>query len=276
MGFSRRSFLKIAGFTALASAVGDVAAVQAATKPGITESEGMGVLTDISACIGCKRCTIACQEVNGLPVNKDVSELSPNAWTFVDSVKVDSKGERHVKRQCFHCLDPGCVSVCPVGALYRLPNGPVIYDEKKCIGCRYCLMGCAFNVPKYQWDKLWPLVTKCILCYSRLEAGKQPACTEACPVQATIYGKRKDLLKEAEKRIKAAPKKYINHIYGLQEVGGTGFVYISDVPFESLGFPVNMPTDTLPSRTYKVISKIPGIIAGGVVLLRAAVDFTHE
>jgi formate dehydrogenase iron-sulfur subunit len=131
-------------------------------------------------------------------------------------------------------------------------------------------------VPKKQWEEIWPLLTKCIFCNSRLEAGKQPACTEVCPVKAIVFGKRKDLLKEAERRIKAAPGRYVDHIYGLHEVGGTGFFYISDVPFENLGFPANLPTTDLPSKTFAVISKIPGKIVGGVVLLMAAKEFTHE
>jgi ferredoxin len=136
-----------------------------------------------------------------------------------------------------HCVDPACVSVCMIGALHKTKWGVVAYDKDKCIGCRYCQVACPFNVPKFEWTKAAPQIVKCELCRDRLTAGKEPACTEACPRGAVIFGKRQDLLAKAKARIAAAPSRYVPKVYGEHEAGGTQVLYLAAVPFEDLGFP---------------------------------------
>ncbi|KKM09600.1 hypothetical protein SY88_17985 [Clostridiales bacterium PH28_bin88] len=230
------------------------------------------MLIDITKCVGCKMCSMACKEQNKLTGEPD-DGLGAETWTSLKVVEVEKEGQKvqkFVRQQCFHCLEPACASACPVGALMKTKEGPVIYDGSKCIGCRYCMIACPFGIPKYQWDSPFPLVRKCVFCFERLKAGEQPACAAACPMGATKFGVRSELLKEAEDRIAASPQQYVNHIYGKEEVGGTSFLYLSDVPFEALGFPTNLGNVPLPSYTWKAMSKIPGVVAGGAVFLSAA------
>ena len=141
--------------------------------------------------------------------------------------------------QCRHCLDPACAAACPVGALYTTESGAVAYDADICMGCRYCMVACPFRMTRYEWDSPMPRVRKCILCHDALKSGEldQPACTAACPTKATIFGERDALLAEARRRIEAAPDKYIHHIWGEHEVGGTSVLYISDVELTAAGWP---------------------------------------
>ena len=166
-----------------------------------------------------------------------------------------------------HCQDPTCSSVCPVGAFRKTVAGPVVYEADRCIGCRYCMMACPFGIPRYEWKVALPTVKKCMMCAPRQAEGLQPACTEACPAQASIFGEREDLLREAENRLTQNPTGYVQHIYGREEVGGTSVLYLSAVPFATLGFPTNVPHDPLPMYTYRVLSKIPNIVTAGAVLL---------
>ena len=190
------------------------------------------ILTDLTRCIGCKACVYACKEINGLP-KEEADELNARTWTVVER-----RGGLNVRRQCMHCLDPACVSVCPVTALQKHSDGPVVYDEDRCMGCRYCMLACPFKVPKYEWDKALPRVQKCIFCFAeRLGQGRQPACTEVCPAQATVFGARDELMRAARQRLQAHPGRYVDHIYGVEEAGGTSVLYLSSVPFEQLGFP---------------------------------------
>ena len=168
---------------------------------------------------------------------------------------------------CQHCQEPTCVSVCPVGAFTKTAEGPVLYDENKCIGCRYCMQACPFQVPRYEWTSLKPRVQKCRLCSERVKAGKQTACAEACPTGATKFGDRDALIREAYERIKAEPGKYVNRIYGLNDVGGTSVLYITSVPFEQLGFKTNLQQTPLPELTWNVLEKIPSVVTVGGVFL---------
>ena len=178
-----------------------------------------------------------------------------------------SYGNVFVRKFCMHCQDPTCASVCPVGALRKTAAGPVIYDADRCMGCRYCMMACPFSIPRYEWAQVLPKVKKCTMCAPRQAKGLQPACTEACPVQASIFGERNDLLREAESRLRQNPKGYVQHIYGEEEVGGTSVLYVSAVPFEDLGFPAHVPHDPLPMYTYRVLSKVPSVVGLGTALL---------
>jgi formate dehydrogenase iron-sulfur subunit len=129
------------------------------------------------------------------------------------------------------------------------------------------MLACPFGIPRYEWKAVSPKVKKCTMCAPRQAKGEQPACTEACPVQASIFGERDDLLREAEDRLKQNPSGYVQHIYGKEEAGGTSVLYLSAVPFETLGLPSNVPREPLPLYTFRVLSKIPQLVTLGGVLL---------
>lgn len=222
------------------------------------------ILTDLTKCIGCGACALACREINGLPSVEDPSRLSHESWAVVRK-----QGGVNIRQHCMHCLDPACVSVCPVAALHKTPEGPVIYREDRCIGCRYCMLACPFGIPKYEWDSPLPKVQKCIMCYEkRIKQGQQPACTAACPTGATKFGDREALIHEARERIAAHPDRYVDHIYGVTEAGGTSVLYLSPVPFADLGFKTGILDDSYPKLTWAVLSKIPYIAGiGGTLML---------
>ncbi len=219
------------------------------------------LLIDITLCIGCNGCQDACKTENKLPEGAEHA-LSATAYTALSTY-----GEVYVRRLCQHCETPTCVSVCPVGAFTKTADGPVLYDERKCIGCRYCMQACPFQVPRYEWTSNYPRVQKCRFCAERLKAGKQTACAEICPTGATKFGTRDELLKEANERIKAEPDKYVHHIYGEHEAGGTSVLYLTSVPFEKLGFNMKIGPQPLPDLTWNVLSKLPSVVAVGGVLL---------
>jgi formate dehydrogenase iron-sulfur subunit len=220
-----------------------------------------GLLFDATRCIGCGACAQACKEENGLP---EPIEPATTAYTWTTVSECEGVW---VRSMCLHCLDPTCVSVCPVGALSRSASGAVTYDSSRCIGCRYCIMACPFGVPKYQWDRAVPVVGKCILCAGRIAEGRPPACAEICPTGATLFGERDALIAEARARLDAAPQDYVDHIYGLDEAGGTSVLMISSVPFERLGLRVDLPRTALPPLTWQVLSKVPDFVVLAGALL---------
>jgi formate dehydrogenase iron-sulfur subunit len=231
-------------------------------------AKSKAILIDITKCIGCKSCEAACKQLHGFPQDSE-AKLSPTAFTIVEE-----HGDRFVRRMCMNCQDPACASACLVGALKKTELGPVTYDSSKCIGCRYCLVACPFNVPRYQWAKLAPFVTKCDMCYARQAKGEQPACVEACPVQASIVGWRDEILEEAQRRI-LSDSKYVKHIYGSDEVGGTSVFFISDVPFEKLGFG-NVQTQPMPVLTATALGDIPTVVMVGGGLLAGLYWITNR
>jgi formate dehydrogenase iron-sulfur subunit len=223
------------------------------------------VLYDSALCIGCKACEAACAEKWGNPYDEKLAaqeRLSARKLTAIET-----HGERFGRRMCMHCADPTCVSVCPVGALEKTALGPVVYDEKKCMGCRYCMQACPFQVPAYEWDSRLPRVKKCDLCYERQLAGKPTACTEACPVGATLTGDRDALIAEARKRIAESPDKYYQRIYGLNEAGGTSVLFLSAVPFEQIGLNTRLPQQAMPALTWRVLELVPDVVTVGTTLL---------
>ncbi|MEW6573971.1 MAG: 4Fe-4S dicluster domain-containing protein [Bacillota bacterium] len=211
-----------------------------------------GVLVDLTRCIGCRSCQVACKQWNNLPAESTTfsgsrdnpSTLSKNTWTQVGHKLVNLSGGmkyRFVKRQCMHCLEPACVDACFMNVLKKTPEGPVVVASDKCIGCYYCQVACPFAVPQYQWKKGVPQVRKCRLCYDpageydRLGQGLTPACVQACTTGALKFGDRDALIAEAKARLNANPS-YVQHVYGEKDQGGTSWLYISDVPFAELGF----------------------------------------
>jgi formate dehydrogenase iron-sulfur subunit len=211
------------------------------------------LLIDISKCVGCGECTRACAEINNLP-QEEAHELSATHYTVLQSYNND---ETHVRRLCLHCNEPTCVSACLVGAFTKTETGAVVYDESKCIGCRYCMQACPFEVPRYEWSSLAPAVQKCKMCYEQVAAGGHTACADACLFEATIFGDRDEMITEARRRIDENPDEYVDYIYGLKEAGGTSVLFISNVPFKELGFPMNVPNHPIPNLSWQVLSQIP-------------------
>ncbi len=219
------------------------------------------LLLDTTRCIGCGACSAACKEQNGLPLEIE-DRSTAYTWTVVER-----RAGVNVRRMCMHCESPTCASVCPVGAMKKTPEGPVVYDAKKCIGCRYCIQACPFDVPKYQWDRAVPVVGKCIMCAPRLAKGQPTACASVCPTGATKFGSRAELLAEAHERIAQAPKRYVNHVYGETEAGGTSVLLLSSVPFGQLGLRENLPNKPLGELTWAVLSRVPDIVTMGGAFL---------
>jgi formate dehydrogenase iron-sulfur subunit len=223
------------------------------------------VLYDSTLCIGCKACETACAERWGNPYDDTIAaqeRLSAQKLTAIET-----HGERYSRRMCMHCAEPTCVSVCPVGALQKTALGPVVYDADKCMGCRYCMQACPFQVPAYEWNARLPRVRKCDMCYERQMAGKPTACSEACPTEATITGERNALVAEAKKRLAGNPDKYYQRIYGLQEAGGTSVLFLSAVPFQQIGLRTNLPNEPIPALTWRVLSMVPDVVTVGTTLL---------
>lgn len=222
------------------------------------------ILTDITKCIGCFECVKACKKTYDLPGDY------PRRWTQNDGLSalnwtsIVTKPDNHfIRKQCRHCEEPACASACPVGALHKTAEGPVIYDNYKCLGCRYCMMACPYGIPRYDWDQEIPYVRKCIMCYDRIKAGGQPACTEACPQQATIFGERDELLRIAHQRIADNPGKYFqDKVWGEHEVGGTCVLYLSDIDLSFLSYGKKLPNDSLPHKTAPAMSAVIPAFAG--------------
>ena len=259
MGINRRNFLKTAALTTTGAAAPSSARAWKSRAP----ADSFGCLVDLTRCIGCRKCEQACQKVNDLPEPdrsfEDLTVLDEKrrphekAFTVVNryySGRIDERGDlvpTFVKLQCMHCQDPACASACIVGALSKKENGAVHYDASKCIGCRYCMVACPFEIPAYEYhDPIFPRVMKCTFCYERVEKeGLLPGCAQICPVEAITFGKRSALVKAAKKRIAKNPGRYLDHIYGENEVGGTSWMYLSSQPFEKLGF-ISLPNEPTP------------------------------
>jgi len=223
----------------------------------------IGMLIDVTCCIGCFQCVDACVQTNylgdDLPIPQQAQDgLSAERWTTI----IDGPAGRQVRKFCRHCLDPACVSVCPVGALYKTSEGPVLYDSSKCMGCRYCMMACPYGIPRYEWESVAPRIRKCIFCYPRLQEGKNPACVDTCPEDALTFGERPEMLRLARNRIADQPSKYIDRVFGEHEVGGTSVLYISDVPLDVLSFHGQLGEEPIPELSWDWLSKTPLVTVG--------------
>lgn len=227
----------------------------------MTFTKPIGMLIDVTRCRNCGECVRACVEANHLDPQAAEDRLNPdglsaNRWSAV----IQSPEGRYVRRLCRHCLEPACVSVCPVGAMQKTPAGPVIYDANRCMGCRYCMMACPFGIPRYDWHSTAPRVQKCTFCWERLQQGELPACAEACPHQVMQVGEREALLAQAHQRLQAEPERYLPLVYGETEVGGTSVLYLSDVPLDFLRLPVANPVPgdkPLPELSAAWLEKVP-------------------
>jgi len=241
----RRNFFKTAAF---GIAVGALGAKSAKASEKILSDNRLGVLVDTTVCIGCRHCEWACKVAHNIPtldldsysdnsVFKEYRRPDKTALTVVNEFENEDNSllPIHVKTQCMHCEHPACVSACIVGALTKLEDGSIVWDDDKCIGCRYCMVACQFQIPTYDYDKsIDPHIRKCDFCSERRKENLLPACVNICPNEVLLFGKRSEVLRIAKSRIKRKPDFYNNHIYGENEVGGTSWMYISSKNFDKL------------------------------------------
>jgi formate dehydrogenase iron-sulfur subunit len=217
------------------------------------------ILHDVSRCKGCMRCAEGCARDNNLRDDPRDARFDPGPLSHERFTTVDRTPDgRFVRRQCMHCLEPSCATACLVGALERTPEGAVLYDASKCIGCRYCMIACPYHVLRYDWAKVLPFMKKCDLCHDRPGG---PACVEACPHDATMYGDRADLLKVAHDRIEADPDRYVQKVWGETEAGGTGVMFVSDTPLDAY-FPKGLGDTSIPDLTLPLAHATPWLAAG--------------
>ena len=260
----RREFLKLVGIAG-ATAVAGPERSQASTTD---VNDTYGVLQDLTRCNGCRTCELACAETNGLPLPEDEDEeildatvrpTSQTQWSVVNCFKT-SAGDVYVKKQCMHCNTPACTSACLTKALFKTEEGAVIWREDKCMGCRFCMVSCPFDIPKFEYNSANPRIQKCRMCWERQREAKLPACVEQCPKQALSFGKRSGLLEIARERIYQNPGEYVSHIYGEREAGGTAWMYISPVPFEELGFRTDLDETAYPEYSRNFLTAVPIVL----------------
>ena len=308
---SRRGFMKIvAGGSLIAAGAKPCYAFgPRETKP--VPEEAIGILYDSSICIGCRACSAACKERNGIEADTanvgtlQGSKATPGIWdkgldlsdknyTVIQAHKDGNGGVAFMKKQCMHCIDPACMSACPVSAFTKdTDTGVVKYNKDACIGCRYCFVACPFVVPRFEWDKAFPQVRKCELCrttYTGIEC--YAACCQSCPTGAALFGPRDKLLEEAHRRLELEPgewheypvghiegqrstakqvvKAYTRHVYGEKELGGTQVMIVGNVPFEKLGLPTvgDIPNSAISEGLQHTLYKgmiAPLVLFGGLL-----------
>jgi Fe-S-cluster-containing dehydrogenase component len=334
MPIDRRQFLKgvaaAGSAAATASAADEAQALQRAPKPRLPDA--LGLLYDSTLCVGCKACVAGCKTANGMPteISPEQNAWNPGTWdtardlsgSTLNVIKVyqngladekdqETDGFAFIKRQCLHCVDPSCVSCCPVSAMNKDPvTGIVSNDPGRCIGCRYCVYACPFQVPKYEFDGAFGKIRKCELCRHRLAEGQLPGCVESCPTGATLFGRVADLQKEAERRLKLKPgdtyeyprgdlsgrygpdtpsheklvvAQYRPEVYGDKVLGGTQTLYLSAVAFDRLGLPYgNVPDHAYATETegvqhfmYKGMIAPAAVLTGLILLARRNFDKHH-
>jgi formate dehydrogenase iron-sulfur subunit len=276
MSLSRRKFLGWIGAAGMTAAGSKASAATTHHFEGYPES--MAVLHDTTLCIGCRRCEGACNAVNDLPAPEvpftDLTVLenrrrtTSKTYTVVNQWQEDGEKPVFVKKQCNHCLEPACASACFVKAFTKTKEGAVVYDASVCVGCRYCMIACPFEIPTYEYDNAFsPRIMKCTMCHPRVLEGKLPGCVESCPTEALVFGKREDLLKIARQRIARRPDKYEDHIYGEREMGGASWLYLSGVPFETIGMRMDLGVIPAPELTAGALGAVPMVVGLWPVLL---------
>lgn len=265
----RRDFLKVLGATAGTAVVGEGAA-RAKVKP----DEQKAVLVDLSRCVGCRTCEESCAQANSLPAPDWSDDMSyakprttnPDQWTVVNRFETP-QGEVFAKTGCMHCVEPACAAGCLTKALYKTDEGPVVWRANKCMGCRYCMVSCPFDVPKFEYDSWNPKIQKCQMCFERTKDGGKPACVENCMGDALAFGTRSEMLELAHQRIWGEPGKYVPHVYGETEAGGTNVMYISAVPFEQLGFRTDLGDGSYPEMTRDFLTAVPLVLLAAPAFL---------
>jgi len=306
MTINRRDFLRAGVGGTAAAACATLGAPPAEARDNKTVPDNaIGLLYDSTLCIGCKACQSACKTANELPLEDNIGEklwdtpldLSGYTYTVIKlyangTMATKDKAENgfaHLKRQCLHCVDPSCVSACPVRAMQKsADNGVVSYDPDACIGCRYCVAACPFGVPQFQYDTPTPRIAKCQMCRHLLAKGDIPACARQCPTGATIFGGHTALSAEIDRRKAMVPgtanvfphrtvdsgdtherksAEYTEQVYGAHELGGTQVRYLAGVPFDRFGLPVGLPDQSYAAKSETLQHTLyGGLVAPAVVL----------
>jgi formate dehydrogenase iron-sulfur subunit len=261
MTINRRTFFKALGATGATLALGSDLKAKPVEE---TKIEFSGILYDSTLCVGCQTCETSCSEANGLPAPEGtpqagiVRKTDDKHRTVINAYN-SPKGEVYIKKQCMHCNEPACAAACLTQAMFKTKEGAIIWRGDKCMGCRYCMVSCPFDSPKFEFHSANPKIEKCTMCYSKIVEGKKPACVENCPSGALTFGKRRDLIKEARKRIVEKPDQYVDHIYGEHEAGGTGFLYVAGVPFNELGLNTSLQSKSYPELSKGFLYSVPTI-----------------
>ncbi|MCA8906977.1 MAG: hydrogenase 2 operon protein HybA [Rhodospirillaceae bacterium] len=338
MTLNRRDFLKLAaaeGATGAAAvtavtvcASGEVAAQDLRRDPRPMPDGAVGLLYDSTLCIGCRACQVACKRANGMPAEEPEryeawnggtwdtpTDLSGDTLTVIQvyqngTMEVKDRevdGYAFVKRQCMHCTDASCVSVCPVSAMTKdAETGIVSHHPDRCIGCRYCVFACPFGVPRYEFDNPFGQIQKCQLC-SNLPDQDIPACADVCPTGATLFGHVDVLEAEAQRRLAANPgdryrfprgtlmradnggapvtdragheapvAHYRDEIYGEEILGSTQCRMLAGVPFDLLGLPEDVPTTSYASITEGIQHTLYRYMVAPMLLLGGLVVFAYR
>jgi len=246
MALNRKDFFKVLGVTGVSLALGKD--LHAATIKD-DNIEFNGILYDSTRCAGCQSCESSCAEANGLPaptaaIEAGIIRNTDEVHRTVVNAFNSTKGEAYLKKQCMHCNEPACTAACLTQAMYKTKEGAVIWRGDKCMGCRYCMVSCPFDIPKFEYHSANPKIEKCNMCYGRLTEGKVPACVEN---------------KEARKRIVENPEQYVDQIYGEHEAGGTGFLYLAAVPFGELGLNTTIQKESYPGLSKGFLYSVPTI-----------------
>jgi len=274
MSIDRRNFFKTIGIAGIA-----MAGIQSAnaSTPDENKIEFRGVLYDSTRCVGCQECERACAKAHDLPEPQDevkvgiLRKTNETQRCVVNNYNT-SKGEVFVRNQCMHCNEPACAAACLTQAMYKTKEGPVIWRGDKCMGCRYCMVSCPFDVPKFEYHSANPKIQKCDMCYDRIIKGEKPSCVEACPGEAIVFGTRRELIAEARKRMAENPGTYVDQIYGENVAGGTGYVYLSSAPFNELGFNPKLQNSSYPALSKGFLYSVPAVF----VLLPTLLLGIHE
>ncbi len=322
MTINRRDFLKYSAGTGIMLAT--TATTGSASMAPELSPDAVGILYDATLCIGCMSCMVNCKKANSEPggalYHKKTAGTVPYEYVTEDKIydaptglsdktlciikkyrdkspEAGKDNSSFIKQHCLHCVDPACVSVCPVGALRKQPDtGIVTYDKNKCFGCRYCQVACPFGIPAYEWEKSSPSVVKCQLCNHRYAQGGYSACCESCPTGASLFGKVSDLQEEAKRRLALKPgdtyaypvkridgsekteqivPEYVDHVYGLTEAGGTQYMFLAGVDFDKLGFNPNINDDAYPGFTWDYVSHVP-ILIGSLLVAGTVTRFVTQ
>ncbi len=262
MGIDRRGFLKTLGVAGVTLTMGKSFGSSPDTK---NDTEFNGILYDSTLCIGCQSCEFACAEQYELPYPTEMPEAgiikkTSDKQRVMMNIYNTSKGEQYMRMSCNHCNSPACASACLTKAMLKTDEGPVIWREDKCMGCRSCMISCPFDIPKFEFDSPNPKIQKCRMCYELIQEGEKPACVDVCPAEALLFGKRRDLIEIARTRIYKEPEKYNHAIYGEHEVGGTGLLTIASVPFEELGLRKDLGTTAYPEFNRTFLYSVPAVL----------------